>query len=144
MSRPVKYRVVGCKPGYRRFGPCGGASVSEEVVTVTVDELEAMRLGDMEGMYHEEAAKRMQVSRGTFGNIIESARRKVAEALVGGKTIEVEGGTYHVKGTGEYCCAMCSCMLRAGKDKERQRQCPRCGGQGGKRNRIKNSERADE
>jgi predicted DNA-binding protein (UPF0251 family) len=63
-----------------------------EDVTVTVDELEAIRLADLEGLYQEEAAKKMDVSRQTFGRIVESAHRKIAEALVTGKALKIEGG----------------------------------------------------
>lgn len=59
---------------------------------VSLDEFEAIRLADLEGLYQEEAAARMNVSRPTFGRIIESARRAVAEALVLGKQLRIEGG----------------------------------------------------
>lgn len=60
---------------------------------MTVDELEAMRLADRDGLYHADAAMQMKVSRPTFGRILESGRRKVADALVGGKQICIKGGT---------------------------------------------------
>ncbi|RUM87792.1 MAG: hypothetical protein DSZ24_05330 [Thermodesulfatator sp.] len=63
----------------------------EEAVRLALDELEALRLADLEGLYQEEAAKRMGVSRATFGRILERARKKVAEALVMGKGIKIEG-----------------------------------------------------
>ena len=63
-----------------------------EEVRLSADELEALRLGDLEGLYHEEAAGKMGVSRQTFGRIIEGARRKVAGALVDGKALRIEGG----------------------------------------------------
>jgi predicted DNA-binding protein (UPF0251 family) len=59
---------------------------------LTIDELEAIRLADLEGLAHEAAARRMNVSRPTFGRIVEGARRKVAEALVHGRGIGFEGG----------------------------------------------------
>jgi predicted DNA-binding protein (UPF0251 family) len=55
-----------------------------------MDELEAIRLADYEGLYHEEGATRMQVSRPTFGRILSEARRKVAEAIVDGKALRIE------------------------------------------------------
>lgn len=61
-------------------------------VVLSVDEVEAMRLADMQGLYQAEAAEKMNVSRQTFGRIVQSARKKVAEALVEGKTICIEGG----------------------------------------------------
>ncbi|MCX6818812.1 MAG: DUF134 domain-containing protein, partial [Candidatus Aenigmarchaeota archaeon] len=58
------------------------------------DELEAIRLGDYEGMDQEKAARKMDISQPTFHRLILSARRKVAEALVNGKAIKIEGGVY--------------------------------------------------
>jgi predicted DNA-binding protein (UPF0251 family) len=65
-------------------------------VALTVDELEALRLADLEGLYQEEAAQRMNVSRQTFGRIVEAARKKVADALVNGKALSIEGGPVEV------------------------------------------------
>ena len=62
-------------------------------VIIDPDELEAIRLADLEGMYHEDAASSMGVSRQTFGRIIGSARRKVADALIGGKAIQLTVGS---------------------------------------------------
>lgn len=76
-----------------------------EQVALTVDELEAIRLADLEGLYQEEAAQRMNVSRQTFGRIIEAAHRKVADALVHGKALSIDGGSIEVtepSGRGRY------------------------------------------
>ena len=54
--------------------------------------MEAIRLADLEGMYQEHAAENMGISRQTFGRIIESAHKKVAEALIKGKALRIEGG----------------------------------------------------
>lgn len=94
MVRPRKQRHVRCSPGASYFKPRGiPMSVLEEVV-LSVEELEALRLADKENMYQEEAAKIMNVSRQTFGNIVKEARRKTADALVGGKALKIEGGDY--------------------------------------------------
>ncbi len=61
-----------------------------EEVSLNLDELEAIRLADYEGRYHEEAARDMKVSRATFGRIVNGARRKVAEALIRGKALKIE------------------------------------------------------
>lgn len=60
---------------------------------MNMDELEAIRLADYEGLYHEEAAARMQISRPTFGRILSTARNKVAEAIVDGKALRIETNT---------------------------------------------------
>jgi len=63
-----------------------------EEIILTVDEFEAIRLADFEGLYQEKAAKKMNISRQTFGRIIESGHKKVAEALMKGKALKIEGG----------------------------------------------------
>lgn len=55
-----------------------------------MDEVEAIRLADYEGLYHEDAAQKMDVSRATFGRILNSARRKVADAIINGKALKIE------------------------------------------------------
>jgi predicted DNA-binding protein (UPF0251 family) len=64
---------------------------------LTLDQLEALRLADLMGLYHEEAAEEMGISRATFGRIVEEARRKIADALVNGKALLIEGGNTEMK-----------------------------------------------
>ena len=64
-----------------------------EEVNLTLDELEAIRLADMEEMYQEDAAKKMNISRQTFGNIVNSAHKKIADVLLNAKALKIEGGT---------------------------------------------------
>jgi len=61
-------------------------------ITLTVDELEAIRLADLQGLYQEQAAEKMNISRQTFGRILESAHKKIADALVNGKALSIQGG----------------------------------------------------
>jgi predicted DNA-binding protein (UPF0251 family) len=68
-----------------------------EQVTLMLDEVEALRLADLDGLYQEVAAQKMKISRTTFARIIEQARRKMAEALIHGKALRLEGGTVVVK-----------------------------------------------
>jgi len=63
---------------------------------LTFDEIEAVRLADLEGLYQEDAAKKMKVSRQTFGRIIESAHKKIADALVNGKALSIKGGPIEI------------------------------------------------
>jgi len=67
---------------------------------MTIDELEAIRFADRQKLYQEDAARRMGISRSTFGRILESARRKVAEALVEGKVLRIEGGPIRLDASG--------------------------------------------
>jgi len=76
-------------------------------VNLTVEELEAIRLKDLEGLEQEECAKQMGVSRATFQRILYSARRKVAEALVGGKAIRISGGNFQVPSLQRLRCMNC-------------------------------------
>jgi predicted DNA-binding protein (UPF0251 family) len=79
-------------PARNYFKPCGVPSSQLEEIVLAVDELEALRLADLEGLYQNRAAGAMSVSRQTFGRIVEEARRKVADALVKGKALRIEGG----------------------------------------------------
>lgn len=85
-------RSVEGVPKVTCFLPEGIPPAKLRNVVLSVDEVEAMRLADMLGLYQADAAEKMKVSRQTFGRIIQSARKKVAEALVEGKTICIEGG----------------------------------------------------
>jgi predicted DNA-binding protein (UPF0251 family) len=74
------------------FKPAGVPIRGLEEVVITLDEVEAVRLADLEGLYQEQAAVRMEVSRPTFSRIVESAHHKIAEALIQGKALKIEGG----------------------------------------------------
>jgi predicted DNA-binding protein (UPF0251 family) len=67
-----------------------------EAVNLTVDEFEAVRLADLEGLYQENAAEKMRISRQTFGRILDSAHKKIADALVNGKALSIEGGNFQL------------------------------------------------
>ena len=94
MSRPFKCRCISCEPGINCFKPRGISLVGLQEVILTVDEFEAIRLADLEGLYQEPAAKKMKISRQTFGNIISSAHEKIADAIINGKAIKIAGGVY--------------------------------------------------
>ena len=89
MARPKKCRCVGCSPDSTYFKPKGIPLIDLEEVVLNMDELEAVRLADCEGLYHEEAAKRMDVSRPTFGRILGEARRKIAGAIIHGMALRI-------------------------------------------------------
>ena len=98
MPRPRHCRRVGCLPQANFYKPRGIPLTKLDEVILTVDEFESIRLADIEGMYQDEAAKEMDVSRQTFGNIVKSAHRKIADALVKGKAIKIKGGVYQMAG----------------------------------------------
>ena len=97
MVRPCKCRKVGITPNVVYFKPRGIPLCSLEEICLNLDEVEAMRLADFEGMYQEDAAKQMNISRQTFGNIINSAHKKVADALINGKALQIKGGSVEIK-----------------------------------------------
>lgn len=90
--RPKKTRWIKCLPQERCFRPLCKSLRRLEGVYLTLDEFEAIRLACLEGLKHEDAAKRMRISRPTFSRIITSAHRKIADALVNIKAIRIEGG----------------------------------------------------
>jgi predicted DNA-binding protein (UPF0251 family) len=81
-------------PGFTYFKPAGVRMVELEESVLTVDEMEAIRLNDLLGMEQEEAAKKMGISQSTFHRLLISARRKIADAIVNGMAIRIEGGNY--------------------------------------------------
>jgi predicted DNA-binding protein (UPF0251 family) len=90
--RPKKIRWVKCEPGERCFRPQCIPLNKLEGVYLTLDEFEAIRLIDVEGLMQEEAARMMRISRPTFTRILASAHKKIADALVNIKAIKIEGG----------------------------------------------------
>lgn len=92
MPRPFRCRRIGCRPDKNYFKPRGIPADMLEEVNLTLDELEAIRLADWQGLYQEDAAKKMNISRQTFGNIINSAHKKIADVLLNSKALKIEGG----------------------------------------------------
>ena len=89
MVRPIKCRMIGVSPTATYFKPRGISMFMLEEVSLELDELEALRLADFEGLYQADAAERMGISRQTFANIVERARHKVADALIHGKALKI-------------------------------------------------------
>ncbi len=97
-----------------------------EEVILTVDEFEAIRLADLENLYQEQAAEKMNVSRQTFGRIIESAHKKVAEAVVQGKALKIEGGEFEMAMTRKFKCDSCQHTWQLPYGTGRPENCPSC------------------
>ncbi|RLC61868.1 MAG: hypothetical protein DRI01_07800 [Chloroflexi bacterium] len=96
MGRLPKCRRVGFVPQITYFKPAGIPVRLLEEVCLSVEEGEAIRLKDLEGLEQEECARRMHISRPTFHRVLGAARQKVADALLSGKAIRIEGGNYEV------------------------------------------------
>lgn len=102
MPRPRKWRRVCCLPQSSRFGPLD--LCPSDTVTMTVDEYETIRLIDLDGFTQEQCAAQMDISRTTVQGIYDTARKKLAQSLVGGKALIIEGGEYRLcDGQGHGC-----------------------------------------
>jgi predicted DNA-binding protein (UPF0251 family) len=124
--RPRNCRRVGSMPGSDYFKPRGiPLSMLEEVI-LAIDEFEAIKLADLEGLYQEQAAGKMNVSRQTFGRIIDSAHKKVAEALVKGKALKIEGGEFEMVAMRKFRCYDCQHSWELPHGTGRPENCPSC------------------
>lgn len=108
MSRPRKHKKVCCLPESNLYGPVK-SHAAEEMIVMTVEEYESIRLIDLEALTQEECAERMQVARATVQSIYKEAKYKIAESLVNGNILKIEGGDYKLY-----------------NEKERQIGCSRC------------------
>lgn len=107
MARPTKVRNVQQVPQSSAFIPEGKKRCSVTMTQLKVEELEALRLKDLEGLSQEECAKEMDVSRQTFQNILNSARKKITESLVNGHGIAIGGGNFKTPNC-QFVCLECS------------------------------------
>ena len=126
MPRPRKCRWVEREPGVTFFKPQGIPLRVLEHAVITVDELEALRLADYLGMSHEEAAKQLKVSRPTVTRMLARAHQTVADALVHGKAIRIEGGEYILEGLG-CLCPKCGARGPSQTEGEADQVCVKCG-----------------
>jgi len=125
MPRPCKCRRIGNIPNCKYFKPCGVPLCSLKEVILTLDELEAVRLADLSGMYHEYAAKRMKISRQTFGNIINSAHKKIADFLINAKALKIKGGEVEMIER-HFVCYDCKNEWSGPHGTGRPQECPKC------------------
>lgn len=89
MPRPLKPRRIGCRPAYQCFKPNGVPMSALACLPLAADELEALKLVDLQGLQQQAAATEMGISRQTLGNTLARARHKVAQALVQGMALEL-------------------------------------------------------
>ncbi|GMQ56472.1 DUF134 domain-containing protein [Vallitalea sediminicola] len=123
MPRPKKCRKVDFFPEYTYFKPIDKSDDQLEEVILNLEELEAMRLKDIEKLNQEKCAEKMHISRQTFQNIIDSARQKVTKALTGGMAINITGGIYCSK----KCKVVCQdCNHEYDFDFSNSIECPIC------------------
>ena len=132
MPRPITTRKIrqGLKDMF--FKPQGVPLTKLSHMSLTLDGLEALRLADLEGLYQEEAARRMGISRATFARVLSTARNAVADALVNGKALQIEGGVVERLSAGDWPCPVhggrqrrgrgCHCDEEGGDDNARIQQ----------------------
>lgn len=129
MVRPKKNRLVGFNPKINYFKPRGIPVLDLDEVCLMVDEREAIRLADLLGMSHADAGERMGVSRATFGRIIQHARQVIADAIINGKAVRVEGGNYKlIEKNRTFVCHSCDHMWEEPFGTGRPEGCSICGG----------------
>jgi predicted DNA-binding protein (UPF0251 family) len=128
LARPVKWRRIENMPRFQHFTPLGQGQRSEENI-LKLEELEAIRLKDLEGLEQEDCASRMEISRPTFQRILTAAREKVADSLIHGKGIRIEGGNY-TRGICPVRCLSCGKVWEESierlENKDGQISCPDC------------------
>lgn len=126
MARPKRCRRIHCEPNCKVFKPVGvPVSLLEEVV-LSMDEFEAIRLADLERLYHEQAAAKMSVSRQTLGRVLEAARSKVAKVLAEGLALRIEGGEVEMAEKRTFKCRQCYHTWDVPYGTGRPAECPVC------------------
>ncbi len=125
MPRPKKKRSVRRPPLFSDFKPTGVRAADLQLVALGLDEFEAIRLADHEGLDHAESAEQMGISRSTFSRLVEKARFKIAQFVIDGRRLQIEGGDVHFRGNLIECHA-CGHMfsMAFGADVS---ECPSCG-----------------
>lgn len=116
-------------PGMRRYKPQGIPAQGLEEIVLSPDQLEAIRLADLEGLYQDQAAERMGVSRATFGRIVAEAHKKIADALVNGKMLKI-GDESVEPGAWDLACPVCGKVRQSVEPVPEGTHCPECGADG--------------
>ena len=125
MTRPKKMRSVHYPPQFTAFKPTGIRGVELQAQGLALDEFEAIRLADYLGLDHAESAEQMSISRSTFSRLVEKARHKVAQFLVEGRHLRIDGGEIHFEGN-LIRCRSCRQVFQVTFDEDLNR-CPGCG-----------------
>ncbi len=126
MPRPYKRRFVSAEPNTTYYKPRGIPIGTIGEVVLNIDEFEAIRVKDLEGMPQKDAAQRLKVSQPTLHRILKSAHTKIAEALVNGKALRIEGGPYQLPSERQFWCFTCQHRWSEPFGTGRPKQCPRC------------------
>lgn len=130
MARPRKCRKVCCLPGISLFGPAHRRCSEAQLILMTVEEYEAIRLIDYQGFTQEECGRYMQIARTTVQQIYNDARKKLSQSLVEGRFLQIEGGTYTLCDGREDSCDCGGC--------QKHRTCSNCNNKNGFEKRRRN------
>jgi len=143
MVRPQKNRLVSVNPDISYFKPRGIPMLDLEEVRLTIDEHEALRLADLLNLSHEDAGRRMGVSRATFGRIIQKARRAVADAIINARALKIDGGNYLIVDDSRiFACLDCQNAWEEPRGTGRPKACPACAGKHLRRISLKEGDEA--
>jgi uncharacterized protein len=123
--KPRKKRDVLYPPGAVYFKPQGIPMLYLNIINLTIDEYEAVRLGDLENFKHLAAAKQMNISRPTFTRLLRNAHSKISDAIVNGKAIRIEGGDYRLLGN-RFRCRKCGSFWNAAEEDKENKQDAKC------------------
>lgn len=128
LPRPPKWRRVEFLPEITYFKPAGIPLNQLKEVVMKVEEVEAIRLRDLERLEQEECAEKMGISRATFFRIVNSARSKLTDAIVNGKAIRIEGGNFRISHSVK--CESCGHIWQDTWDADTVKdvECPKCHG----------------
>ena len=124
MPRPQSNRIVYEPPLFCEFKPIGVRGQDLKQIVLTLDEFEAFRLADQLGLSHAIAADEMEISRSTFTRLIEKARKKIADLIICGKVLNIEGGNIHFR-TNIFKCQDCEQMFNI-RINMKLDKCPSC------------------
>ena len=94
MPRPRRCRRIRFQPGVTYFKPAGVRIVDLEEINLHFEEYEVVRLIDLENIDQEKASKMMKISQPTLSRLLKTARKKISDAIINGKAIKIEGGSY--------------------------------------------------
>lgn len=128
MPRPRKFRRVMCMPKFKEFGPLEIENNNIDIIYMNVEEVESIRLMDLEGLDQVQCAEIMGVARSTFQRIYSDAKHKMADSLINGKKLKIEGGNYTLNKC-TIVCNNCGEKWEESIDKLKSRSiiCPNCG-----------------
>ena len=124
MPRKRINKIVNSPPFFTLFKPAGIGRKYSNQTRLTLEEYEAFRLADYLGLSHDEAAEEMEISRPTFSRLIEIARKKIAELIIKGNVLIIEGGQVHFRNN-IIKCLECEHMFKIGID-QKVTECPNC------------------